>query len=205
MKQDKHRPSGRLMSDNPAFDMPALRFWEFVDRDEIEVAMLDHPEKFEHFLAMLHEPAYARCSVPYIMRKANVSLHELQVLYTDHKRQLGLMKMSCDLPQVMADVTEDAKSKLGLCPRCDGTKVVGKGKKERPCPLCEGVGQVKTIGDKHARDLVFESMGLVKQPGGPLIAIQQNIGAVGGLDARIEDLLKLTQSITMGGTDGGKQ
>jgi hypothetical protein len=94
---------------------------------------------------------------------------------------------------------------MQACPRCDGEKFVestrGDRKVLKPCPNCEGSGTVPVIGDKHARDLVFESMKLTRQRG-TLVAIQQNIGAVGnGLDASLESLLKMTQATVMGPRD----
>lgn len=198
MKTDKHK---RRMPDNPIADLPARRFWSNIDREQLELALSSVPDKYDAFLNALHDPTLMRASTPTLMRKFNISLHELQLLYTDHMRQLGLLKMSSDLPQVMSDVADDAKNKLILCPRCEGTKVVestkGKKKIQRTCPSCEGVGRVLAQGDKHARDLMFESMKLTKL-GGPLVAIQQNFGDNSNLDSKMESQLKLTQSIIMG-------
>jgi hypothetical protein len=138
------------------------------------------------------------------LRKFNISLHEAQCLYTDHMRYQGLLRMSSQVPQVMADVAEDAKSRMRVCPRCDGEKVVestrGNKRGRRVCPDCKGTGEVRVIGDKHARDLVFESMKLTGQKG-PLVAINQDFGSRDvdpTLDPRMETLLKMSQAITMG-------
>ena len=57
------------------------------------------------------------------------------------------------------------------------------------------------IGDKHARDLVFESMKLTGQKS-PLVAMQQNFVSGGGrdmmLDNNMEKLLTLSAALTMG-------
>ena len=56
------------------------------------------------------------------------------------------------------------------------------------------------IGDKHARDLVFESMKLTGQKS-PLLAMQQNFVTTGGdmmLDNNMEKLLSLSAALTMG-------
>lgn len=215
MKRDKHK---RLMPDSPIADIPAKRFWENVDHSEVELFMQEPQHcdpstgisKYDDFCRALHDPNFSRFSFPMMLRKFNISLHEIQSIYTDGKRQLGLLKMSSALPQVMEDVSEDAKSQMVLCPRCDGDKVEiivdarnDKGKvtksHEQTCRVCEGAGKVKVPGDKHARDLMFESMKLTKLPGGPLVAIQQNLGGGGvSLDSNVESLLKLTQQITVG-------
>src|SRR5262249_10381662 len=116
-------------------------------------------------------------------------------------RFIGLLRMSNQLPQVMEDVTEDAKSHMQVCGRCDGEKVIqftrANKTTSKKCPDCKGTGEVRVVGDKHARDLVFESMKLTRQREGPIVAIQQNIGAGGGLSAKLEDLLKQTQSVIL--------
>jgi hypothetical protein len=182
-------------------DIPALRFWDNIDREQFELALTSN-DKYDAFLRALHDPHYSRCSFPTLLRKFNISLHEAQSIYTDQMRHMGLLAMSSQLPEIMADVAEDARTHVQSCPRCDGDKFVASTGDDRrvpkPCPNCTGSGTVRVIGDKHARDLVFESMKLTRQRG-PLVAIQQNIGVAGdGLDARLESVLKMTQAIVMG-------
>jgi hypothetical protein len=199
MRRDKHlRPT----PDQAHRDIPALRFWNNIDRDEFEWA-LGGNDKYASFLRALYDPHYSRCSFPTLLRKFNISLHEAQMLYTDHMRLWGLLQMSNHLPEIMEDVAEDALSHIQACPRCDGEKVVesthSQEKVTKPCPECNGSDKVRLIGDSHARDLVFECMKLIRQRQGPLVTIQQqNIGANGGLDSRLEDLLKAGQAIALG-------
>jgi hypothetical protein len=191
MKIDKHR---RRTPDQPNRDLPALRFWNGIDRDHFECALTDH-DKYDTLLRALHDPIYARCSFPHLLRKFGISLHEAQCLYTDHMRQWALLGVANHLPEIMEDVAEDARSHMEVCPRCDGEKVVestrGDGKATKPCPNCSGSGQVRVIGDPHARDLVFEAMKLTRQRG-PLVAIQNN-NFRGNPDSRMEGLLKAAQ------------
>ena len=192
MKRDKH---SRPTPNQSHRDMPALRFWNGIDRDAFEFALSGN-DKYAAFLHALHDPNYSRCSFPALLRRFNISLHEAQSLYTDHMRHLGLLAMSSRLPAIMADVAEDAKNKMETCPRCDGLKSIPYRQTEtRNCPACKGSGEIRRIGDPHARDLVFESMKLIRQRG-PLVAVAQNIGA-DGLDSRMESILKLTRAITM--------
>jgi hypothetical protein len=193
MRRDKHR---RPTPDQSHRDIPAVRFWQNIDRETFEFA-LSNDDKYSAFLQALHDPGYSPCSFPTLLRKFNISLHEAQSLYTDHMRYLGLIRMSNQLPQIMADVAEDALSHMQACPRCAGKKVVGsRGNKKvlRDCPECKSTGEVRVMGDKHARELVFETMKLIKQSG-PLVAINQSIGTAGALDSKFEDLMKLTQAI----------
>src|SRR5262249_54480225 len=73
-------------------------------------------------------------------------------------------------------------------------------KARKKCPECKGSGEVRMSGDKHARDLVFESMKLTGQKS-PLVAMQQNFVSGGSdmmLDNNMEKLLSLTAALTMG-------
>src|SRR5215475_10359810 len=203
MKRDKHfRPA----PEQSHRDIPALRFWDSIDRDQFELALSDHAknDKYAAFLQALSDPTYARCSFPTLLRKFNISLHEAQSIYTDHTRHTAMLQMCSQLPQVIADVTEDAKSHMRACPRCDGEKVVvsmrGNKSTRKKCPECKGTGEVRMIGDKHARDLVFESMKLTGQKS-PLVAMQQNFVSGGRdmmLDNNMEKLLSLSAALTMG-------
>jgi hypothetical protein len=205
---DRH---GREMPPEPHLDVPMRRFWDGVEHDKLEL-ILGEQDKYSTFIAALHDPAYSGLTFPTICRKFGVTLHELQSIYTDGMRQMSLLQLSSSLPRIMEDVAEDAKSKQVVCPRCDGEKVLievverdekGKPKKikERSCPVCEGAGKVRQSGDKHARDLVFESMKLTGQKG-PLVAINQQFNNDSNLDASMERMMKITQQITVGGALG---
>src|SRR5262245_17439609 len=203
MRRDKHlRPT----PDQSHRDIPALRFWDAIDRDQFELALSDRAknDKYAAFLQALSDPNYLRCSFPTLLRKFNISVHEAQTIYTDHMRHMALLQMCSQLPQVVADVTEDAKSHMHACPRCDGEKVVvftrANKKARKKCPECKGTGEVRMSGDKHARDLVFESMKLTGQKS-PLVAMQQNFVSGGRdmmLDNNIEKVLSLSAALTMG-------
>jgi hypothetical protein len=186
------------MPAEPSMDLPMRRFHETVDMEKLEY-FLSENEKYETFIAALHNPAYVTQSFARIARKCGITLHELQEIYSNGNRQLGLLRLSTELPQIMEDVANDAKNRQVVCPRCDGYKLVpvrGKPDESRECPICMGDGTVRALGDKHARDLVFETMKLTNQ-GGPMVAINQNFGS-SHLDQSMESMLKLTQSVTLG-------
>lgn len=189
----------------------AVRFFDSVDVDRLHLFMTEPAHldpatgksKYDDYLRSFADPAYNRLSHFTRMRKFGISVSELHQIYLDGQRHIGLLNLANRLPQVIDDTAADAESRLANCPRCDGETTVestrGKQKIMRTCPECEGEGKVKVAGDKHARDLVFESAKLIKQSG-PLVAIQNNVqtNVSSGLDSRLEDLMKLTQSITVG-------
>src|SRR5215471_14742704 len=111
MKRDKHlRPT----PDSSHRDIPALRFWDTIDRDQFELALADHDknDKYAAFLQALSDPTYARCSFPTLLRKFNIQPPETPTLFPDPQPPKALLQMCSQLPQVVADVAEDAKSHM---------------------------------------------------------------------------------------------
>lgn len=165
-------------------DMEALKL--FLEEQDIP--------KYQILFGMMGDPAYRRLSFPTLLRKARISLQEIQTIYADGMRHIGLLKMMNQLPQIMSDVAEDAANSLQLCHRCDGVGFVPFGEKDtRTCPVCNGTKSVKRMGDKHARDLVFETAKL-KNNAGPLVAIQNNFSVD---DMKMESMLKRTRQIVL--------
>lgn len=160
----------------------------------LESFLMEDPE-LEAFARALRDPEYQDQSFMVMCRRFAVPLSRLQALYTEGMRHLGLLRMSTELPQVMADVAEDAKSRDIPCPRCDGKMIIKTQEGDSACHVCKATGTVRVPGDKHARDLVFESMKLTNQAG-PLLAIQQNFRSQD--DGNMAEMFKMTQAITVG-------
>lgn len=200
--KDKH---GRPIPVVANKDVPMKQFRDNIDLERLCLFM-SGKDKYEKFIEQISKPENARLSFSTICRRFNISLHELQVLYSDGMRNMALIAAANSAETIMQDVTEDAMNVMVACTRCDGNKNIvevvknRKGevisKTERICPICDGVGKVKQKGDDHSRDIVFETMKLTGQKG-PLVAIQQNFGGGDGLDAKMEDVLKNTQMIAL--------
>lgn len=187
--------AGRRLTREPYKDLAARRFKDNVDMDSLKLFLEDAgTDKYDTFLAMLADPAYIRLSFAALARKANVTLQELQELYSNGMRHLGLLKLATALPDIIGDVAIDARTTMESCHRCDGLMVVPFGENgTKPCPMCKGKGEIRRVGDKQARELVFESAKLTGQTG-PLVAIQNNFA---GTDSRMESMLKRTRSIVL--------
>ena len=190
---DKH---GRKMTPQASNDMPVDRFIRNVDRELLEY-ILSQDEKYSLFLRALHDPIQSHLSFSGLMRRFNVSLHELQTVYTDAQRHMGLIQMSNRLPQVMEDISIDALSKTVSCSRCDGLGTIPIGKTgTRTCPQCDGEGKVHAPGSTDARQQMLETMKLVGKSSTNFI-VQQNFGA-----GDLESEMALTQKIVMGDRAG---
>ena len=191
----------------PSHDIPVKQFFATVDREKLEW-FLSENDKYEGFLAALKSEQYAAFSFARIMAMHHVTLHELNTIYQDGNRAIGLFSMAGHLPKIMEDVAVSAESKDVCCPRCDGDGIVPVSTRDedgnlktKTCPDCKGNKVVIQTGDKHSIDVVFETMKLTGIKG-PMVAIQNNQFALAkggaGLDSSMEDMLRLTQTVTMG-------
>lgn len=189
-KTDKH---GREMSVRPVNDRAVARFVEHADV-ALLLDVLSGDDKYKLFLAAMHDPAQSNLSFSALMRRYNVSLHELQSIYIDAQRQIALLKMSNKLPKVLEDIASDAESKIIACARCDGIGTIPSGKRgKRTCPACNGNRRVRAPGDGTARQQMLETMKLVGRSSTNFV-VNQNFGSAGELESE----LGLTQSIVMG-------
>src|SRR6516162_5689534 len=79
-----------------SMDMGALRL--FLDAQDAH--------KFQALFGMMCDPSYQKLNFSSLLKRAHVSIHEVQQIYTDGMRHLGLMKMMNALPDIMSDVAE---------------------------------------------------------------------------------------------------
>jgi len=185
-------------------DKPVQTFLDTVPGQEFhEALLLSTDEKFERLGRSMLDPRRARESFAKKLIDAKLTLPELYEFWHKHQLHIGLIQVMNKVPKIMRDVATDAESRLTACSRCDGTGQVNDaipGSDQEPivrvCPACEGTRQMRVIGDKAARDLVFESIGLTGKTS-PTVAIQQNFG----LDSDLGDVLMTSQKIITGGSE----
>lgn len=197
-KPAKRDKNGRKMPLAASRDLPMRRFIENVPETEFSEALRDNPDpKFALFYQARMDPAYINVSFSELCRKFQISLADVDDMWRKHQLHKGMIAMMNQVPQILTDVAEDAKTHMEFCQKCDGTGVIPDGVVEegteadtRTCPRCAGLGEVKVIGDKAARDLVFESIGLIGKKV-PFNAIQMNFG----LDSGLEDVLMSTSKL----------
>ena len=135
------------------------------------------------------DPAYKNWSVAAILRRFNLSLPDCVELWRNFHHNIGLVKMLPHVPQVYVDTVEDAKSRSITCPECRGEGELVDGKDDegtpitRTCHVCDGTKKVRIVGDKAAREIVFESMNMTGKRA-PMIAVQNNYDS-GDLNASL--------------------
>jgi hypothetical protein len=137
-------------------------FFEQVPRTDFEDAMLVSGDpRFLKLQETLHDDAYRNTSRGTLCRKFGISWWDLMRLWGNHNLLSGQMLMLNRLPQVMADITEEALSHQGPCPRCDGIGQVMRETGEAPCPVCDGDGEVRVPADENAVRLYLETIGVI--------------------------------------------
>jgi hypothetical protein len=138
------------------------QFFDAVPHSDFEDAMLvSGDERFYKLQQALHDDAYRSTSPGTLCRRFGISWWDLMRLWGNHNLLSGQMYMLNHLQDVMADITQEALSRQGPCPRCDGIGRVMRENGEAPCPECKGVGEVRVPADENARRLYLEVIGVI--------------------------------------------
>lgn len=125
-----------------------------------------------------------------LCKRLEIQLIDLVEMWRTWKVNAGTARMMDHIPDIMEDIARDSRTRYETCPDCeDGIitteeteetedKIIIR-EKERICGRCYGRGKIQISGDRHARELLFETAGLTnkKEKKGPMVAIQQNFGS----------------------------
>jgi len=117
----------------------------------------------------------------FFCEEAGLEFTELVEKVERHYSGLARINATRHYVEIFEDTAIDAKARVGLCDRCFGegwAQVEFEGammRTDKVCPYCEGTGHRRYPGDRHARSIMFEAMGIVGKSKQPLVAIQQNI------------------------------
>ena len=159
--QDKN---GRPIPVRADRDRPMTWLFELLRHrpDFGDVLQFSGDERFLRLYDALHDDAYRHTSPGTLCRRFGISLQDLVDVWREYNSLLGQMYMATHLPQIMADVTNNAKNRDVVCPRCDGLKNVRNGaRRNREFVVCTGDGRVTVPGDPHAIELVLQTMGMI--------------------------------------------
>ncbi len=178
-----------LPKKSTALVAPVQQFFDAVGREKMMEALTLSPKKHhKDLLQALRENK----DFPKACQKAEVSHTDLVDLYADYNVQLGRIRAAEHLPQVMEDVAIDAKSRMEMCPRCDGNGWVVKDEDRTTCPLCKGGLEIRVSGDDKARALLFEQQGLTGKKV-PAVVLQQNFNS-----RSLDETVGFTQKLLTG-------
>ena len=162
---------------------------DILGREPIAKALLSNSDlRIQSFAAQLVDPGNANTTMSRIAEKLGLKWDDIVEAFRKSKIAEGNLRMFQHIPQIMEDTAIDSKSKLKMCPMCEG-----KGKSgEQDCMECEGTGRVRVAGNTEARKIVFESAGLIGKKG-PLFALQQ-FNNLDGSES-FEELVGATQKV----------
>lgn len=183
-KQDlEDLQSGKRFVGKGKGDAPAI-----VQPETLAPVLLAQPadSPARELLRLLYEPASVGKPLGYLVEKAGMDLEEIVALAETYHLAIGKLATLPHAPEILEDVAIDAKSRLATCEKCIGSGkhhvMMGDGMGGQTyvptaytCPACDGIGKIRKVGDKQARVLMFEALGLVGKAKGPLVAIQNNI------------------------------
>lgn len=200
--------AGRKLNKQPARDKAAAKFVETIDYSRLEM-ILAADERYHLLLQMMKDPLIfargkSRMSFAAVIRKANVTLAEIQKTYIEGSKQLGILELANRFPAIASDIGEDARSKDEPCPSCQGTGslpavVLAEASDAEldaaECRMCKGTGSIRVMGDKHARDLTVNLLGLGQKSGVTINNLLNQNANFGGGESRIEDLLAKTAQV----------
>ncbi len=199
---------GRALNKQPNRDQAVAKFIETIDYKRLEL-ILATDERYKLLHEMLNDPLVfaggkGRMVFATVLRKAGIPLADIQKVYIDGSKQLGVLELANRFPAIAADIGEDAKSRDEACPACAGTRSLTMARAagaadaelDAPtCAACKGSGSIRVMGDKHARDMVASLLGLGPKAGVTINnLLSQNANFGGGAD-RIEDLLSKTAQV----------
>lgn len=123
-----------------------------------------------------------RRSLAKLAQMCDLSYAELLKAMSNARVAEGLLRMGKHIPEVMEDVAVDAKSKQVPCRDCKGTGEViarrtrGQANTYKTCWACQGSGTIRQIGNAHARDLVYETIGMTNRKS-PLFNVNVGVGS----------------------------
>lgn len=193
---------GRAFSKNAIASRSQVRealdsFYKEVKLPELKQALeVSNDPRYNMLLAAINNPRFNSCSFAELCRKCRMSIQDVVEVWRNHLKTQGIVKMMGHMPEIMEDVAVDSKSKVVVCDMCQGEGRLHDKKvnniEDPICPECHGDGKVRLLGDKDARLLAFETVGL-KKGGGILVGvnIDNRKGGVPAMEDQISNVEKI--------------
>lgn len=142
-------------------------FYKEVRMPDVKQALeVSNDPRYNMLLAAINNPRFVNCSFAELCRKCRMSIQDVVEIWRNHMKTQGIVRMMGHMPDIMEDVAIDSKSKMVTCDTCQGQGVMHGREvnkiKDPICPVCHGDGTLRVQGDKDARLLAFETVGLRK-------------------------------------------
>lgn len=169
----------------PRHDQSFKYLEKHAKRDELaEILGVSDDSRVVTFVTYLLSPnrRLQKCSLATLAAMCELSYSELLKAITSARVSEGVLRMGQHLPKMMEDAVIDAQASATPCKVCKGTgQIIHLRKRKKgdatipyvDCWNCGATGQIRVAGDKDARSLVFESIGLTNRKS-PLFNINLN-------------------------------
>lgn len=172
------------------------RMTEEMSRDEIaDVLEHDDDPRTMQFLALLLNPPPGQQAMTIYTAAQRCDLTWNEIIHKIRKSRLdiGILRVSRHVADVMEATAIDAKSSDEKCLDCDGEGAsiitVGAGKsavqKAQVCRACRGSGSVRIKGDIENRRIIWDQTGLIRKGA----FMNQNINLGGAPVESFENLI----------------
>ena len=200
--------AGRKLNKQPNRDKAAKAFIETIDYRRLEMILAANSQ-YHLLLQRMRDPlGFASGngwkSFAALLLKHDIPVAEIQKVYIDGSKQLGVLELANRFPAIAADIGDDARSRDESCPACQGTgSLIASAAANAAdaeldagqCPSCKGSGTIRVMGDKHARDMVVGILQLGPKSGVTINNLLSQNANFGGGNDRIEDLLSKTAQV----------
>lgn len=182
-----------LVNNRSRADKAIRNFYNNVDLPEFKQALeFSKDPKFQMLLYAMSNKRLLRCSFAEICKRCDLTVLDIANLWRSYHMSKGIMRQMPHVADVMEDVAIDSKSRVVVCPRCAGEgKLNGELMNKQSgaiCPDCYGDGKIRLVGDKDARSLLYESIGLKKSGGSVVQTTNVNLGSLPSLEDTIGDV-----------------
>ena len=144
----------------PRKDPIMKRLADHTSQDEMAGALYcSADERAARLLQMMSDPAYSRFTLAKLCERVGLTSSDLLNAFRNYQLLRGIIEMSRVAPEIMADVAEDARSRMKTCKGCQCEGMINT----RRCPQCEGEGVTRVPGDYRARKLMFQALRLIEK------------------------------------------
>ena len=158
--------------------------------------------RFRNFVELLGNGWYKSYTLATLAKKCDISLPQFAEFWQSSQKTIAIARAQGALPDLFANLIEDAKTKDVTCSRCDGYGFVpessnsddGVPAKIRTCPQCKGTGTQKEVGNLHARDRILEATDMRGKRSGGGIQITQHFGGM-GIESAVDSMSKISFAI----------
>jgi hypothetical protein len=175
----------------------AANILEAVGRDRF-ISALEHSTdpRATNLCSVMLDPFYAAESFAKQCQRAGLDPLRALQFFKDFTVAQGIASAASHVPVLLQDLARDAASQDFPCAFCGGAgNVPTRMGTDIPCPECHSTGVQHVPGDKDARQLYFEIMGVRKSGSGVAVNIAQQFNTAASSMPTMEKFIDITDDL----------